>query len=203
MFICYDFKKYTIEGVFVERIMAYAMSIKFTKEEMDNMESMLKLFLEKNNINLEPPVDIFKLATELGFDVRGAEFDDNLDGLLLVNETVDIIEPFTSNKIIAYNCQKTLEHKKFIVGHELAHYIDAKSQDPENKIVCAARDHSEPYSDDRNEQMKDYISAAILMTRDYVINKYKNVADKTSQHFYNKVISDFNVTAIPPVTSLF
>lgn len=181
----------------MERILAYAMSVEFDNEEISSMEQILEDFLKRNNITLKVPVDIFAIATQLGFDVRGAEFDNDLDGLLLVNENEQVIEPFSSNKIIAYNCTKPLEHKKFIVGHELSHYIEEKHKNPDKKIVCAARDHySKSYSDDREEQRKDYISASILMPREVVRKKYQDVINKNTEDFYQKVAEDFKVSIV-------
>lgn len=180
----------------MERIIAYAMSIKFNETEIKSMEQILKDFLEESGITLTVPVDIFAIATELGFDVRGAEFGGDLDGLLLVNENEKVIKPFSSNKIIAYNCTKPLEHKKFIVAHELAHYIEEKHKNPDKKIVCAARDHTEPYSNNREEQRKDYISAAMLMPWDIVKDKYQNTEPKNTDTFYQQVADDFKVSKI-------
>ena len=50
-------------------------------------------------------IDVFKLASELGFDVRGAELRDGINGLMIVNEHCDKIPGFDSNKVIAYNCK--------------------------------------------------------------------------------------------------
>ncbi len=176
------------------RIDVYTMGIKFTKEEMDSMESMLNIFLENNGIKLNVPVDVFEISTKLGFDIRGAEFKNDIDGLILVNEKLDKIEPFSSNKVIAYDCKKNIYHKKFIVGHELAHYIEAKSEQPNQQVVYAARDHSEPYSMDMDEQRKDYLSAALLMPRDILMKEYSKDDVKATNEFYEEVAKKFNVS---------
>ena len=117
-------------------------------------------------IKIVVPVDIFKLATDLGFDVRGAEFREPLDGILIVNEYVEKIDGFNSNKVIAYNCKTDIETKKFIVAHELAHYIWDKSNAQDKKIIVAARDPHGNYSTDKQEQRMDYIAANLLALKD-------------------------------------
>ena len=154
----------------MERLGRYLMSIGFTKDDMQSMESMLLSFLSKMNVTLSVPVDIFELADQLGFDVRGAEFDEHMEGLIVVNEFEDKIDGFESNKVIAYNCKKNIEDKKFIVAHELAHYIWEKSQAKEKRIVVAARDHHSKYSVDEEEQRMDYIAASILVPREHLID---------------------------------
>lgn len=178
----------------MERILVYTMGRKFSADEMQGMENIINNFLKEHNIILEVPVDIFSVATKLGFDVRGAEFEDNLDGLIVVDENEDVIEPFTSNKIIAYNCKRDITSKKFIVAHELSHYIEEKVDNPRKKIVCAARDHADNYSQDDQEQRKDYMAAALLMPKEHMLGRYTNIS-KTSD-FITQVANDYNVREI-------
>lgn len=67
------------------RLRLYTMSVKFSRKEMERMEEIVSSFLMQNNVKLSIPVDVFALADSLGVDVRGAEFQDNLEGVLLVN----------------------------------------------------------------------------------------------------------------------
>ena len=165
----------------MERIQVYLMALKFSKQEMQKMEDLIKNFIETMGIKIVVPVDIFKLATDLGFDVRGAEFEEQLDGILIVNEYVDKIEMFNKNKIIAYNCLKDIDAKKFIVAHELAHYICEKTNAHDKKIVTAARDHKDGYSSNEQEQRMDYIAASLLIPKDDLIEFIKNRDNVTAQ----------------------
>lgn len=149
----------------MERIWVYLMAIQFSKEEMKRMEDLLSAFFERMEMDYVVPVDIFKVATDLGFDVRGAEFEENLEGLIVVNEHTEKIEGFDSNKVIAYNCFKDINMKKFIVAHELAHYINEKANAYDKKIVVAARDHADGYSENVEEQQMDYMAASILIPK--------------------------------------
>ena len=90
------------------------MSIEIDKNRREQLENILESFLKKNKIKLKAPVDVFDLATKLGFDVRGAEFKENIDGLIIVNENKEAISEFISNKVIVYNCKKNIKllHKK-------------------------------------------------------------------------------------------
>ena len=141
------------------------MSIQFTKKEMQEMENLISTFFKMNKTEQKIPVDIFETATALGFDVRGAAFESKLEGILVVNESVEKIYGFNSNKLIAYNCAKDIYSKKFIVAHELAHYINEKKNAFDKKIVVAARDHSDSYSENKKEQQMDYIAAALLIPK--------------------------------------
>ncbi|MEE0945573.1 MAG: ImmA/IrrE family metallo-endopeptidase [Acutalibacteraceae bacterium] len=177
----------------MERIQVYVMSVKFDEAKMLAMEEIVKAFFEKNNIEVIIPVDIFAVASSLGFDVRGAEFKEPLEGLLLVDENIERIKEFNSNKIIAYNCQKNIYMKKFIVAHELSHYISEKTKNKDKKIVLAARDHEGEYSNNTAEQEMDYMAASILMPREDLL---KNFSGKNTERaeLINLIASRYNVS---------
>ncbi len=177
----------------MERIQVYVMSVKFNEKQMLEMEKVIKTFFENNNIKQTIPVDVFEIASDLGFDVRGAEFKEPLEGLLLVDENVERIKEFNSNKIIAYNCQKNIHMKKFIVAHELAHYISAKSESSDERIVLAARDHEANYSSDEKEQKTDYMAASILMPREDMLKNFKG-KNVEKEELTNLVASRYNVS---------
>ena len=94
--------------------LCYIMGIKIELQERKKIEKALNDFLNAYKLKLLPPVDVFQFATQIGFDVRGTEFKDNLEGLILANENLDVIPGFDSNKVIAYNCKASIETKKFI-----------------------------------------------------------------------------------------
>ena len=83
-------------------------------------------------------IDVFKLASELGFDVRGAELRDGINGLMIVNEHCDKIPGFDSNKVIAYNCKKDINIKRNSVAKHLNSYINCKKETEEVFLVEAS-----------------------------------------------------------------
>lgn len=183
----------------MERLWVYIMSTSFTKEDMTRMEAMLSSFLSANNIALSGPVDVFALATRLGFDVRAATLPGDMEGLIIVNEFSKKIKAFKTNKVIAYNIPSALTHTKFIVAHELAHYITEWNNQKEKaqkekapKIVVAARDHTIGYSTNIEEQEKDYIAAAILVPMEDLLRRFSlNLEDHSDKDKLYTEIADF------------
>ena len=171
----------------MERMQNYSMSVEINKDRRDELEKILRDFLKGQKIKLKVPVDVFALATELDFDVRGAEFKENVDGLIIVDENKEFISEFVSNKVIVYNCKKDIFDKKFNVAHELAHYIYAKNENKNRKLILALRDHNSDYSNDEKEQEMDYIAAAILMPRDSFEKIYSKNSNDSSLADYYKV----------------
>lgn len=181
----------------MERMQVYFMSVQFDKSQMAEMENGIKEFFERNNVKITVPVDVFKVASSLGFDVRGTEFREPLEGLLLINEEIEKIPGFDSNKVIAYNCKKDINLKKFIVAHELAHYIHTKNASQDRKIVLAARDHEDEYSSNIDEQKMDYMAAAILMPEFDILENFPVVDEDTDiLNLIKNVVERYNVSDI-------
>ena len=186
----------------MERLSVYIMSKPFTPDEMAKMENVVSSFLEENQITLTPPVDIFKFATELGFDIRAAKLPGEIEGLIIVDESSEKISKFRTSKVIGYNIKFDLIKNKFIVAHELAHYIDKKmsQDDHRSKIVVAAREPCGPdYSNNVDEQRKDYIAAALLIPKDDLLEKLKKLKKLPSDmsllddQFYQKLADYYQV----------
>jgi len=172
------------------------MSKPFTPEEIVEMEKVVSSFLKKNQITLTPPVDIFKFATELGFDVRAAKLPGEMEGLIMVDESSEKISKFRTSKVIGYNIKFDLIKNKFIVAHELAHYIDEKMS-PNNhgaKIVVAAREPCGPdYSNNVDEQRKDYMAAALLIPKDDLLRRLPKDMSLLDDQFYQKLADYYRV----------
>lgn len=180
----------------MERLLVYIMSNLFTPGEMTEMEEVISSFLKKNGITLLPPVDIFKLATELDFDVRAANLSEEIEGLLIVDESSKKISGFRTSKVIGYNIKFDLIKNKFTVAHELAHYIDEKMSpgNQEAKIVIAAREPCSPgYSDNADEQRKDYMAAALLIPKDDLLKKLPEDESSWDDQFYQTLADYYRV----------
>ncbi|MDE6473614.1 MAG: ImmA/IrrE family metallo-endopeptidase [Clostridia bacterium] len=107
--------------------------------------------------------DLFKELNKIGFLVYGVKFRKQLSGMILVNEYADKIEDFESNKLIFYNDRFDVYNVRFVVLHELAHYIYDKYENKNQKLTIAMRDHTVGYSNNIDEQEKDYMAAAMLI----------------------------------------
>lgn len=156
----------------MKRVEYYIMGVRLSKEKMNQIEKILDSFLQERGLVLEPPVDVFELANKIGFQVIGADFEDPLEGLIIVDENEKKIKKFKSNKIIAYNINKEINDSQFIVAHELAHYIQKKVANPDNHVVLATREHTDTYSSNKEEQETDYLAAAILIPKNDLIKKF-------------------------------
>lgn len=139
----------------------------FTKEDSCPLETNLKEFLEKNKITLSNETDIIELCSELGFEIVMMPLDkQKLDGLILVEN---------EDKIIAVNEKLDIDKARFVIAHELGHYITKLSDiteknsktDQKKQLFFAAKDRM--YHDKNKkpiEHKMDYLAAAILVPRE-------------------------------------
>lgn len=152
------------------------------------LEEIVQNFCSEKGVNMRD--DIFKELNKIGFVVHNAKFKRPLSGMILVNEKANKLNGFGSNKIIIYNSEQTLYEIRFILAHELSHYISRKVESKGENLLFAARDHTDRYSDNVDEQEKDYMAAAMLMPRaelkqdvsDYLKKTFEQISREDVAH---------------------
>ena len=120
-------------------------------------------------------VDIIALAKSLGFEVGNASLDEDDDGFILVNENEEKLFGLKTNKLIGVNSARPLSWKRFIIAHEIGHYI-LHYESQNKKGMYAHRDHRNGRSDDENAA--DYFAANILMPKDRFAKSYTELKNK-------------------------
>ena len=121
--------------------------------EKEKIESQVTSLLTNYGYDFEKDthVDIISFTKRLGFLVGNAQLEDNEDGFLL-------IQPNDSHdKIIGVNANRSLAFKRFVIAHELAHFI----LHYERGQVYLHRDHKKGKDNDENDA--DYFAAALLL----------------------------------------
>lgn len=150
------------------------------KKYRKTLERLVNDYFERAKI--EKSRDIYRLANRMGFDVRKIRFNSNQDciqGMLLVDEEQTTVDDFSTNKAIGINIDNSIENNRFIVAHELCHYIFQKmtQKNFSDKIYMVetrfAHDDNNPR--DLYEQIIDYMAAAILMPYEEFGSLYKEL----------------------------
>ena len=131
----------------------------YTKEKSQPLEEMLANFYKNKNQDFEPTRDdIFEFAKSLGFRVWKLPLDEeSLDGIILV---------YKNKKKIGLNENLDLVDARFVLAHELAHYIKQFSERPDRLLVAERDrvfhgDQKKPFENDM-----DYLAAALLVPKD-------------------------------------
>ena len=145
---------------------------KLTKEKMARLDDTLARFKQEekqlNGFWDRPPVDVIKLATELGFAVFPLKMKKEIEGFILSDDQPTV---GSYKKIVVFNSglADNEPHVRFIISHEICHYIsdrmNRRSTDKMNYISMRSS-HREETARKESEQEIDYLAAALLMPSD-------------------------------------
>lgn len=156
---------------------------KIEKSVMDTLRSVQYTMSECS-------IDVIDVAKRLGFVVGNAVLNEEDDGFIVVEEGSKEIMGIKTDKLIGVNSNRTLEWKRFIIAHEIGHYI-LHFKERNLKGLYAHRDHKRGHDELENEA--DFFAANLLMPRESFENKYKEliqvykndkeIVDALSKHF--------------------
>ena len=127
-----------------------------TDMEKKEREVKAKQLLDTYGMNSDCSIDIVLLARNMGFSVLNANLEPDEDGFIIVNENIKKLPNVGTNKVIAVNARRDYEDKRFIIAHEIGHYVFR-----EEKVVFAHRENSHGRSERENDL--DYFAACLLM----------------------------------------
>lgn len=129
------------------------------------IESKAMDTLKKIQINDETDaIDVIKIAKELGFVVGNAGgLEDDVDGFIIVNKGRRRVLGQKTDRLIGVNSSKELAWKRFIIAHEIGHYV-LHYDESINKGMFAHREHRTGKNEGENEA--DFFAANLLMPRD-------------------------------------
>lgn len=120
----------------------------------------------------EGSVDVIDVAKRLGFVVGNAVLNKEDDGFIVVEEGRKEIMGIKTDKLIGVNSDRSLEWKRFIIAHELGHYV-LHFKEKNLQGLYANRDHKSGHNELENEV--DFFAASLLMPRESFENKYKEI----------------------------
>lgn len=149
------------------------LSEKKMKEIENKAEDLFKRI--NYDYNDKEAIDVIHIAKQLGFQVGIALLDKDEDGFIIVQEGEEEILGIKTDKLIGVNADRELKWKRFIIAHELAHFILHC-----NESIYAHRDHRKGKNSTENEA--DYFAANILMPK----SKFKKAYNELGKIEYNK-----------------
>ena len=144
--------------------------------DLTELNTLVRDFFRNNDLYLDIPIDIVSLVKKLGFKVLAMDLgpiEDDINGLVLVDEDSKKIGPFETNKLIIYDrALKNISEIRFVIAHELAHYIHQK-RDGSNVVFGEKVRHGtgKGKCKDINEQKMDYMAAVILVPEESLKNE--------------------------------
>lgn len=143
---------------------------------------MDRAFIEKEALRIladandtgDAAIDIIGLAKNLGFVVGNAELSDDEDGFIIVEEGSKQILGQKTDKLIGVRADQSNEWKRFVIAHEIGHYI-LHYDKRENHGIYAHRDHKKGKNEKENEA--DFFAANLLMPRQRFVNQFDTLKE--------------------------
>lgn len=140
----------------------------YTRDKSEKLENNIKTFVKNNKFEMGSSKDIIQECRKLGFEVYAMDLK-NIDGLILFDKE-------NNKKVIAVNSNLKIEQVRFAIAHEIGHYIDWNLNKQNFKRGIAHRDHIFNHNNKpESEQNMDYMAAAILIPKNELIAKIKDI----------------------------
>ena len=150
------------------------------------------LIIEKANeiltkYGFKRPVDVVQLAESMGFVVGNAKMKKEEDGFILVNNDTQEILGVKTQKLIGVNRERDLFTKRFIIAHELGHYI----LHSKNKSIFAQREQTHGRTSEENDV--DFFAACLLMPEEDFVKTASSIRctyDEIDDYQLAKILSE-------------
>lgn len=163
-----------------------------TDDEIKKWEDELNGFFSSLDYQRKANIDITDLCNKLGFEVYSLDLSEFIDESIERVDGVILVEG--DYKVIGVNDKLNPQDSRFVVAHELSHYISENGN-----IHFAFRDKLNPGNQkDAHENKMDYMAAAILVPREKFkpyLDAFgiKNIRDiKTVEKNYSEFVKTFS-----------
>lgn len=140
------------------------------QQRMQEIEEKSIGLLKKFGYMDSDKIDVVVIARMLGFAVGAAEMEDQSDGFIIVKEDDPDLLGLKAGKVIGVNSKKDIAWKRFIIAHELGHYILHYDKNRSKDGLYAHREHVKGKDEGENEA--DFFAANLLMPRKQFTEEY-------------------------------
>lgn len=143
---------------------------------------------------------IVKIAKDFGFKIYKKKLSPKLSGDICINGNTNDIYGY--NQIILVNEEEPLFHQRFVIAHELAHYLFEYVGNSAyiNKSIMFSDTYYRDQHETPQEQRANAFAAEILMPRNLFIKQY-NISKQVELNslYTNKYLSEFFETTIDSI----
>lgn len=137
--------------------------------QLVDMEDISRRILEELDSYQGDVVPIVEIAKRMGFKIYQSRLESKLSGFIAVDEKIK--KKLGSDKVIFVNINDELGHQRFVIAHELAHYLfdyDMESDEKEYYNTYFKNSHKS-----FNEIRANQFAANLLVPRETVFTRVK------------------------------
>jgi Zn-dependent peptidase ImmA (M78 family) len=115
---------------------------------------------------IKPPIDVHKLADELGIDIKFEDADDDLSGFIIRGKGL-------ARPVIGVNSLHSPTRQRFTIAHEIGHFLLHKAEQIHVDRITAGlhvkkRDGLSSEGTDVDEREANLFAAELLMPKKYL-----------------------------------
>lgn len=160
----------------------------YTNEEVDSIAKRILLEFGIDSEDCATP--IVKIAKAFGFKTYRKTLDDGKSGDISINGETK--ERYGYEKVIFVQKEDELYQQRFVVAHELAHYLFDYLGNPEYENGLLFTDtYMKDHHDSEHEQRANRFAAAILMPEEVFIKQYNIAQEYQNRLFTRMYLSEF------------
>ena len=170
----------------------------YTPEEIDNIANRILESYGLKGKNCSIP--IVRIIQEFDFKVYKKELEDNKSGDISINGNTE--EVYGHNKVVLVNKKDILEHQRFVLAHELGHYLFDFLGSPEysNSGITFSDTYKKNQHESIQERRVNRFAAALLMPEDVFIRQYHFARSVSGNHILIvRYLSKFFETTIDSI----
>lgn len=140
-----------------------------------------------NDIGVQKgPIPIIRIAEKMGFTVYQLSMEKELSGFIAIGQ--DVGKTYGENKIIGVNADDDAKHQRFVIAHELGHFIfDYNPSEYKSYYDTYKKNAHKPLK----ERQANNFSANLLMPPKEFIIEFST--DKTIEENIGKLAEYFQV----------
>lgn len=154
----------------------------YSLSEIDNVAKTI--LSEINYYPEEGATPIVKIANDFDFKTYKETLPNNLSGDIYING--DTVKEYKHDKIILVNKKEELFHQRFVIAHELAHYLFDFIGNPDYQDTRIK--FSDTYYKNRHETPQEKranrFAASILMPKELFIRQYNYIKSIDSNKIF-------------------
>lgn len=162
-------------------------SMCLTKQKKEEIESRAEEYISEKNLFVGQ-MDIIEIVRSEGFKVIMPNTSSELDGFVFVYPGQNEILGVKTDKLIGVAKNMPVQKKRFIIAHELGHYI-LHYQDEEKEGRFAHRDIHQ--GKDVIEQEADLFAACILIPRKDFKEKYETMKKAFTEENVKIILANY------------
>lgn len=158
------------------------------KEAYASARESAESVLEANELLNCQNIGIVRLAMKYGFVVATAALPSDVQGIIAYDESGEKQLGTKYSKLIVVDNRLTTEQKRFVVAHELGHYVMSDRSTTVGEHIERRITNSNHHGNrSERENRIDYFAACLLMPYTTVVTELKNILG-------NKTLQSLNVS---------